>query len=144
MTENSFTTAFRVHATPEEVYAAINNPRAWWDGEFEGSTDSVGDEFTYRYGDKHSALQRVTSLIPNERVSWLVVEGGPTFVETKDEWVGTTIVFEISRAGDETEVRFTHLGLVPSFECYDACSTAWSHYVNDSLPQLVTAVQATR
>jgi Activator of Hsp90 ATPase homolog 1-like protein len=144
MTEQSFTTTFRVHATPEEVYAAITNPRAWWDGEFEGSTDSVGAEFTYRYEDKHSALQRVTSLIPNEHVSWLVVEGGPTFVAAKDEWVGTTIVFDISPAGEETEVRFTHLGLVPSFECYDACSTAWSHYVNDSLPRLVTAVQAAR
>jgi len=139
MTENSYTTRFRVHATPEAVYAVINNPRAWWDGEFEGSTDSVGDEFTYRYEDKHASRQRVDSLIPNEQVSWLIVEGGPTFVQTGNEWAGTTIVFDIAPAGDETEVRFTHLGLVPQFECYEACSGAWSHYVNDSLRRFIAA-----
>lgn len=32
----------RFDKTAVEVYAAINDPRAWWDGEFEGSTDQVG------------------------------------------------------------------------------------------------------
>jgi hypothetical protein len=144
MTENSYSTRFHVRATPEAVYAAINDPRAWWDGEFDGSSDSVGDEFTYRYDDLHTSRQRVTGLTPNKRVSWLVVEGGPTFVETSDEWAGTTIVFDISPAGDETEVRFTHVGLVPRFECYDACSAAWTHYVGDSLRRFGGAARGGR
>jgi hypothetical protein len=144
MTEKSYTTTFRVQATAEAVYAAINDPRSWWDGEFEGTTDSVGNEFTYRYEDLHHTRQRVTGLIPNEQVSWLVVEGGPAFVEATDEWAGTTMVFDISPVGDETEVRFTHVGLVPSFKCYEACSGAWTHYVNESLRQFITAGYATR
>lgn len=45
----------RFDKTAEEVYAAINDPRAWWDGEFEGSTDQLGAEFIYRYQDMHAS-----------------------------------------------------------------------------------------
>ena len=31
------------------------------------------------------------------------------------------------------EIRFTHLGLVPDYECFDNCSDAWGFYINDSL-----------
>ncbi len=40
---------------------------------------------------------------------------------------------EIERKGARTEVHFTHVGLVPTFECYDGCSRAWGHFVADSL-----------
>src|ERR1051325_1169208 len=39
MNDNAFTTAFTVDQTPAEAFAAINNPRAWWTGEFEGHSD---------------------------------------------------------------------------------------------------------
>ncbi len=54
------------------------------------------------------------------------------------EWKGTDIVFEITRQGDKTELRFTHVGLVPAFECYGDCSGAWGYYINDSLHSLIT------
>lgn len=53
-------------------------------------------------------------------------------------WTGSEITFEVSRKGDQTEVRFAHLGLVPDFECYDACSNAWGFYINESLRRLIT------
>lgn len=36
-----------------------------------------------------------------------------------------------------TELRFTHAGLVPSIECYGDCSRAWGFYINESLRQLI-------
>ena len=140
MTDQSFTTSFLVDKAPEEVYAAINDPRAWWAGDIEGSTDRLGGEFTYRYEDLHASRQRITELKPNERVAWLIVEGGPTFTDDRNEWPGTTIIFEISRADDQTQVRFTHVGLVPHLECYEACSGAWGHYVNESLRAFIGQV----
>jgi uncharacterized protein YndB with AHSA1/START domain len=131
--DRSYTTSFTVDRTPEEVYGAINDPRSWWDGEIDGPTDTLGGEFTYRYGDLHRSRQRVTELRPGARVAWLVLEGGPTFFEAREEWPGTTIVFEIARAGDQTEVRFTHVGLDPDLECFETCSGAWKHFVGDSL-----------
>jgi hypothetical protein len=66
------------------------------------------------------------------------VESHLGFVDDKKEWDGTDIVFEIGRKADKTELRFTHVGLVPAFQCYGDCSGAWGFYVNDSLRSLIT------
>jgi Activator of Hsp90 ATPase homolog 1-like protein len=138
MTDQNFTTTFTVDQTPEEAFAAINNVRGWWSGEIEGSTDELGDEFTYRYQDLHYSKQKITELIPGKKVVWLVLDGQLNFVNDKSEWKGTKITFEIARKGDKTEVRFTHVGLVPHYECYAACSNAWGSYMNGSLRSLIT------
>jgi len=138
MNDQNYTTTFTVDQTPEEAFAAINNVRGWWSGEIEGSTDKLNDEFTYRYEDVHYSKQKVTELIPSTKVVWLVLDGYLNFVEDKTEWKGTEITFEISKKGDKTEVRFTHVGLVPEYECFDSCSNAWGFYINGSLRSLIT------
>ena len=125
MNNKNYTTSFTVDQTPKEVFAAINNVRGWWSGEIEGSADKLGDQFTYRYEDLHYSKQQVTEFVPGKKVVWLVLDGGPNFVKDKTEWKGTEIAFEIAKNGDKTEVRFTHVGLVPNHECYGACSNAW-------------------
>ncbi len=138
MTDQSYTTTFRVDKSPEDVFAAINDPRSWWEGEIEGPTDELGGEFTYRYENLHFSRQRVAELSPGRKVAWLILEGGPAFTDEREEWPGTTIVFEIAESAGETEVRFTHVGLVPQLECFEACSGAWRHYVGDSLHEFIT------
>ncbi len=138
MKDQNYTATFTVDQTPEEAFAAINNVRGWWSGEIEGSTDKLGDEFTYHYEDVHFSKQKVTELIPGKKVVWLVLDSYLNFVKDKTEWNGTKIIFEISKKGNGTELRFTHLGLVPQYECYDACSDAWGFYVKGSLRSLIT------
>ena len=60
------------------------------------------------------------------------------FTKDKSEWTDTDVVFEIARNGDKTEVHFTHVGLVPDYECYDVCSDAWGTYIKRSLRDLIT------
>jgi hypothetical protein len=60
-----------------------------------------------------------------------------TRMQDKTEWKGTDIVFEIGKSGDKTELRFTHVGLVPDFECYGECSDPWRFYINGSLRSLI-------
>ena len=138
MNHQHFTTTFVVNQTPDEVFAAINNVRGWWSGEIEGSTATLGDEFTYRYETHHYSKQRLTELIPGKRVVWLVLDSSLNFVEHKNEWTGTHITFDIAKKGDATEVRFTHVGLAPEDECYGACSNAWGSLINASLRTLIT------
>ena len=138
MTTPSFTTSFLVDQTPKEVFDAINNVRGWWSGEIEGSTDKLGDEFTYRYKDVHRTKQKLIEVIPDKRVVWLILDAYLNFTEDKTEWKDTKVIFEISPKGDKTEVRFTHQGLVREFECFDACSSAWGFYINKSLRSLIT------
>lgn len=134
----SFTKTFLVDQAPKEAFDAINNVRGWWSGDIEGTTDKLGEEFTYRYEDVHYSKQRITELVPGKRVVWLVLDAYLSFVEDKTEWNGTRVVFEISKRGNKTEVRFTHEGLVPKYECFESCSDAWSFYVNRSLRSLIT------
>ncbi|MEP7188231.1 MAG: SRPBCC domain-containing protein [Roseiflexaceae bacterium] len=138
----SYTTTFTVDQTPEEAFAAITNVRGWWSGEIEGSTDTLGDEFTYRHKDVHYSKQRITELIPDKKVVWLVLDAQLNFVKDKTEWTNTEITFEISEKGDQTEIHFTHLGLVSEFECFDSCSNAWGFYINGSLRSLITTGKA--
>ena len=138
MKNPSFTATISINQTPKEAFDAINNVRGWWSGEIEGSTDKLGDEFTYRYKDIHYSNQKVTELIPGKKVVWLVLDSYLNFIEDKSEWKNTNITFEIAKRGDKTEVHFTHVGLVPDYECYGACSNAWGSYINGSLRSLIT------
>jgi hypothetical protein len=112
--------------------------RGWWEGQIEGKTEKVGDVFTYRYDSFHRSKQKVTELLPGKKVVWLVVEGGPKFTKDKTEWKGTKIIFEISKTGRKTQVRFTHEGLIPRLECYDSCTNAWGPLVRNNLRTLIT------
>ncbi len=138
MKGQNYTTSFAVDQTPEEAFAAINNVRGWWSGEIEGSTNKLGDEWTYRYKDIHYSKQRITELVPGKKIAWLVLDSSLNFVEDKKEWNGTKITFGIAKKGSKTQVTFSHVGLVPEVECYDACSNAWGGYINSSLRNLIT------
>jgi len=140
MSDRGFTTAFRVDQTPQEAFAAINNVRGWWTGKpgAEGSTDKLGDEFTYRYDDVHYSKQKVTDLVPGRKVAWRITDARLSFTKDQTEWKGTEVIFEIAKKGGKTEVRFTHAGLVPAFECFDACSNAWGSYIKGNLRSLIT------
>ena len=96
MTDASYTTTFTVDRTPEEVFDAINDVRGWWIDEVEGTTASVGDEFTYRVTDVHLSTIRVTELVPGETVVWTVLDNYMSFVEDQTEWIDTEIRFELS------------------------------------------------
>jgi hypothetical protein len=139
MKTSDFTATILVDQTPEEAFAAINNVRGWWTGEpgIEGSTDKLNDEFTYDYKPYHYSKQKIAELIPGKKIVWLVTDSNINFVEDKNEWTDTKIIFEITKKGDKTEVCFTHVGLVPGVECYGSCSNAWGSYINGSLRNLI-------
>jgi hypothetical protein len=134
----NYTSSFTVGQSPEEVFSAVNNVRGWWSGDIDGRTDQLGADFTYRYQDVHRTTQKIAELVPGKKVVWHIVDSKINFVKDKDEWTGTDVVFEITRKGDKTELRFTHVGLVPAIECYGKCAGAWGYYINESLRSLIT------
>jgi len=137
MSNKDFTTTILVDQTPKEAFEAVNNVRGWWFGDIEGGTDKLNDEFTYQFKEFHYSKQKLIEFVPDKKVVWLVTDSSLNFVEDKDEWTGTKISFEITKKGDKTEVRFTHQGLVPEQECFDACSNAWGDYIQKSLRSLI-------
>ena len=135
--DQSLTTSFTVDRTPAEAFAAVNNVRGWWSGEIEGDTDRLGAEFTYTVPDMHFSRFRITELVPGRRVAWLVLDSHLSFIADKQEWTGTTVVFDIAERDGRTHVQFTHEGLRPAHECFEVCERAWGEYIDGSLRALI-------
>jgi hypothetical protein len=138
MSDQSYTTTFSVDRTADEVLAAINNPRAWWSEEIEGHTDQVDDVFTFRVKDIHYSEIQVIELVPGEKVVWRVLDNYMNYIDDQSEWKDTEIRFDLFEKDGTTEVRFTHAGLVPAYECFEICSNAWGFYIGGSLRSLIT------
>jgi uncharacterized protein YndB with AHSA1/START domain len=137
METTDFTTSFEVSQTPEQVFDAITNVRGWWSEEIRGNTRYLNDEFIYSYKDVHMSKMKLIEVVPNKKVVWQVMENQISFVKDQSEWVGNKVVFEITPKGNKTELKFTQIGLVPAYECYDICKVAWTNFINVSLKNLI-------
>jgi hypothetical protein len=154
MSNQNFTATLLVDQSSSDVFKAVINPRAWWSEEIQGATSKVGDVFHYHFEDIHRCILKLVEVVPDKRVVWLVLDnhfkpgifdkaiGGHTkrdgFENDKAEWVDTRVVFDIVQEKGKTRLHFVHEGLVPDYECYDACISGWSHYIQESLLSLVT------
>ncbi|WP_214324901.1 SRPBCC family protein [Nonomuraea sediminis] len=134
--QQHFTTTFSVDRTPQETFEAITDVHGWWSQEVEGVTDQVGGEFDYHFKDIHRCKVRVTELVPGRKVAWRILDNYFNFIADQAEWKDTEVVFEISEKDGGAEILFTHVGLVPQYECYDVCSNAWGGYLG-SLRDLI-------
>ena len=138
MSDKNYRASFLVNQSVEQAFAAIVDPRRWWSENIEGDTTSQCAVFYYHYRDVHRATFKITELVPGKKVVWHVLHNDFNFVKDRTEWTGTELVFEIGKRGDQTEVRFTHVGLVPEYECHDVCTDAWGTYIKHSLFDLIT------
>jgi hypothetical protein len=138
METQDFTTTITVNATAPDVFEKINEVEKWWTENLEGNTKKLDDEFTVSFGDVHMSKQKLVEVIPGKKVVWLVTDSKLNFVADTEEWINTRISFEVDKFHNQTRVKFTHSGLTPSVECYNACTNAWTYYINDSLFKLLT------
>jgi uncharacterized protein YndB with AHSA1/START domain len=110
-------------ATPEAVYDAlttVDGLAGWWTDDTTGSS-GVGDVLRFRFPVGGFDMEVVT-LQPSERVVWRVVEG-------PEEWVGTTVEWDLRQDGDWTIVLFSHRGWRDPVEFMHHCSTKWGSFL---------------
>jgi len=144
MKNQDYSVTIPVNASAKDAFKYINDVSKWWTENLEGSSKKLNDEFTVRFGDVHMSKQKLVEVIPDQKVVWLVTDSKLNFVKDKKEWNGTKISFEIFEKGGKTQIRFTHLGLVPAIECYGDCSNAWGEYIQGSLLKLVNTGKGQR
>ncbi|MES2748270.1 MAG: SRPBCC domain-containing protein [Bacteroidota bacterium] len=137
MTTPNFTTSIQVDQSPAEVFNAVTNVRGWWSEEIKGNTSKLDDVFDYHYEDVHRCKVKLIEVIPNQKVVWHILENYFKFTEDETEWTNTTIVFEITKVGDKTQLQMTHVGLVPEYECFEICKNSWTNYIQKSMRSLI-------
>ena len=143
MNKQDYTASFSVDASPEQVFNSINSVSKWWTDDLEGSSEELNDEFTVHFGEVHVSTQKITALVPGKKIAWLVTASKLNFIKDQQEWNNTNIQFDISRQGNQTQVNFTHVGLVPQIECFKDCSRGWDFYFKGSLFKLLTEGKGT-
>lgn len=135
MNNKDFTVSFSVNEKPGKVYETLLNVRSWWSGLFgEHIRDEEDGGFTFQAGEgAHYSRQKPVEMIPGRNVMWLVTDSKLTFIKEQEEWTSTKIGFELTPDKEGTRVTFTHLGLTPSIECFEECSSAWNRYLQERL-----------
>jgi hypothetical protein len=72
-----------VDQTPQAVYDAVNNVRAWWSQAEEGGTDKPGAAFYRHYQDVHRCTLKITELVPGKKMAWHVLHSDFNFIKNK-------------------------------------------------------------
>jgi hypothetical protein len=106
--------------SPAATYQALTTRdglAGWWTTD----TRCDGDVIRFRFGDGGFDI-KVREHDGARRVLWQVV-GGP------EEWVGTTIGFELRQDGAYTTVLFKHEGWRAPVEFMHQCSTKWALFL---------------
>ena len=110
--------------TPATVYDALTTVEGlagWWTDDTKGNGD-VGGVLAFRFPPVGGFDMEVVELRPSERVRWRVVDG-------PEEWIGTTITWDLRQDGDHTIVLFKHQGWKEPVEFMHHCSTKWATFL---------------
>ena len=128
-----FTAVLNLGASPATVaalFASAAGVSRWW-GPTEGD-GAVGGTLVTSFGDYGVNTMRVLEVGPT-RVVWestvSAINDDGTSTGHAQEWLGTTMEFDIAPAGTGTELRFRHAGLTPQLECWDECFSGWTYFM---------------
>jgi uncharacterized protein YndB with AHSA1/START domain len=108
----------------DDVYQAlttIEGLSGWWTSDTKGDSNKVGGVIQFRFGNGGFDM-KVLALEPAKHVLWQVVDG-------PEEWLGTTISFDLKKNDDWTIVLFKHQGWKEPVEFMHHCSTKWAVFL---------------
>jgi uncharacterized protein YndB with AHSA1/START domain len=112
-----------IKTTPEKVYNAVTTQEgieAWWCKNTTAKPE-LGFVNTFTFGKFYNEME-VTELQPGKRVEW-------TCIKSIDEWVGTTISFDLEKKNGNTLLRFSHNGWRTITDTFAGCSYDWALFI---------------
>ncbi|WP_246269285.1 SRPBCC family protein [Chitinophaga oryzae] len=112
-----------IKASPEDVYKALSTQEGlagWWtpDTVAKPETGSVA-RFTF---DDYFKEMKVLALEPSKQVKWEVLKA-------VDEWIGTTITFDLEPHKNGTALFFHHDGWKDYTPMYAGCTYDWAMFL---------------
>jgi uncharacterized protein YndB with AHSA1/START domain len=107
----------------DDAYQALTTREGlsgWWAHNTQGETE-VGGVIQFRF-EAGGFDMKVLELDPATRVLWEVVDG-------PEEWIGTTVSWELKREDDYTVILFKHQDWKEPVEFMHHCSTKWAVFL---------------
>ena len=126
-----FTAVLDLPASPATVSALFTSAAGvsrWW-GPTQGE-GAVGGTLVTSFGDSGVNAMRVLESGPTGVVWEPVVADGTTPTAHTQEWLGSTVEFDMVPKGAGTQLRFRHAGLTPQLECWDGCYAGWTYFMS--------------
>lgn len=136
LVSENYRSTITTHLSSLEAWRKIQEVWLWWTSYFEGSSRQLNDQFTVRFGPTFVTF-RVAEIDEGRKIVWEVEDCYLDWLQNKQEWKATFLVWELITEGKETRIDFTHLGLVPEIECYQDCVKGWNFYAKESLLKLL-------
>jgi hypothetical protein len=137
MEKQNYHSYITVNADAKKVFTDISRVSSWWAADFEGDAKNPGDLFSVHFGETFVTF-KIAEAIPGKKIVWEVVDCHLHWLADKKEWKYTKIIWQVSPKGGQTQIDFTHIGLVPGIECYNDCKKGWDFFVQESLLKLIT------
>jgi uncharacterized protein YndB with AHSA1/START domain len=140
-TTDNFRADVHYAAAPAAVYdalAAPGGPNGWWTTGGDVVTGS-GQDIRLNWSGQDHVVFRVDVADRPTAMRWTCIAQHDRNLPRPDEWVDTTLVFNLSAHGQGTGLEFEHRGLTSTLECYGVCRDGWDHFLRRSLRQLVEA-----
>ena len=112
-----------IQSSPGDTYNALTTREGlsgWWTTDTQGDS-KPGGVLRFRFG-RGGFDMKVLELNPINRVLWQVVDG-------PEEWIGTTVSWELKQEDDYTVILFKHQGWKQPVDFMHHCSTKWAVYL---------------
>jgi uncharacterized protein YndB with AHSA1/START domain len=112
-----------IKATPQIVYNALSTQdglAGWWAKQTTAKPE-VGFVNVFTFG-KFRNEMKVTKLVPDKRVEW-------ECINSIEEWIGTSISFDLEEKDGKTILRFTHGGWKAVTDTFAGCTYDWARFM---------------
>ncbi len=131
--KNDFNCSITANISASQAIKKISKIPEWWGVSFSGSSEKLNDKFIIKMGGDSFFNFTITELIPDKKIVWLVTDCNMPWFSDKKEWANTKLIYDLSENNGETTLNFTHEGLIPQVDCYQACEKGWTHWITTSL-----------
>lgn len=113
-----------IKAPAENIYSAITTGEGlagWWapDTNAKPEPDSIA---RFTFGPQYFKEMKITELKPFTKVEWLCLTG-------YEEWIGTTLSFELQPSDKGTRLFFHHDGWKEYTTEFAECSYTWAAFL---------------
>ena len=113
-----------IHASPETVYNALTREEGlsgWWTPDTKAKPE-VGSVARFDFGPDYFKEMKITKLEPLSKIEWLCLKA-------YEEWIGTTLTFELQSVDKSTVLFFHHDGWKDYTPEFAGCSYDWALFL---------------